>query len=215
MVFPWRIHMIVIGIAGGIASGKSLVADQFRKLGAVVLSADQAGHRVLRERKIKDQIRSAFGFAEEKIFDEGGEIIRSSLASIVFHPEHVADLRKLEGITHPRIRELLEEQLETIRSTNCLAAVLDAPVMFKSGWDNFCDVVVFVDTPFEVRLHRAEQRDWPDGELQRREAMQISLDEKRLKSDFVISNSSSTQHTFEQVKRIWDKLILLPPTSNS
>lgn len=207
--------MIVIGIAGGIASGKSLVAIQFQQLGAMVLNADQAGHAVLREKKIKDQIRSAFGFAEEKIFDEDGEVIRSLLASIVFHPNNTAGLQTLERITHPRIREILQEQIESIRSSDCPAVVLDAPVMFKSGWNNFCDVIVFVDAPLEIRLRRAEQRGWPEGELERREAMQIPLEEKHQKSNFVISNSSSTQDTFEQVKQIWDKLALLPPASTT
>ena len=196
--------MIVIGIAGGIASGKSLVANQFAELGAVRLDADRAGHQVLRDEDVKHQIRGHFS---EAVIGIDGEVDRAALAKIVFDPENgVAELKKLEEITHPRIRKILEEQIEAVRSSRCPAVVLDAPVMFKSGWKHFCDVIVFVAVPFGVRQRRAEMRGWPPGELQRREAAQISLDEKRRQSDYLIDNSQTIEQTFKQVQRIWNQL---------
>jgi len=196
--------MIVIGIAGGIASGKSLVAKQFAELGAIVLDADRAGHQVLREEKVKNQVRDRFG---QSVFNNHGEVDRSALAKIVFDPESgPAWLKKLEEITHPRIRRLLEQQIEAVRCSEKLAVVLDAAVMFESGWKDFCDVIVFVDVPRDVRERRAEMRGWPSGELQRREAAQIPPEEKRRQSNYCIDNSQSTEQTFKQVQRIWNEL---------
>ena len=196
--------MIVIGIAGGIASGKSLVANQFAELGAIVLDADRAGHQVLREENVKNQVREHFG---ELVFGDDGEVNRAALAKIVFDPQSgAARLKKLEEITHPRIRNLLEEQIEAVRSSQHAAVILDAPVMFKSGWQDFCDIIVFVHVPSKVRERRAELRGWPKGEIQRREAAQISLEEKRRQSDYLIDNSQAPQQTFKQVQRIWNQL---------
>lgn len=196
--------MIVIGIAGGIASGKSLVAKQFAELGAIVLDADRAGHQILQEENIKDQVRDRFG---KSVFNSNGEVDRSALAKIVFDPESgPACLKKLEEITHPEIRRLLEQQIEAVRCSEKLAVVLDAPVMFESGWKDFCDVIVFVDVPLDVRERRAEMRGWPPGELQRREAAQISPEEKRRQSNYCIDNSRSIEQTFKQVQRIWNEL---------
>ena len=130
--------MITIGVAGGIASGKSLVSKQFQSLGAHVLDADRVGHFVLTESEIKNRIRDRWG---PDVFDKEENVQRKSLAAIVFANNDQArnELEELEKITHPRIRELLQTEIERVNEKGTHPAViLDAPVMFKSGWDRFC-----------------------------------------------------------------------------
>ena len=149
-----------IGVAGGVASGKSLVAKQFQELGAVVLDADRVGHEVLRDPQVKTLIRDRWG---SEVFDTDGEVNRKSLAAIVFAntDRGRAELAELEKITHPGIRKSLQLKIERlIQQKKCSAVILDAPVMFKSGWNHFCDVIVFVENPLAVRLKRVSARGW-------------------------------------------------------
>lgn len=195
-----------IGITGGIACGKSLVASQFCELGAVVLDADRMGHQVLRRDAVKQQIKDIWGMA---VFDSAMEVDRSALAQIVFENSSSgrAQLAKLEGITHPLIRDSLESQIKDFGRKNIPAVILDAPVMFKSGWDKFCDVIIYVDTTFSTRLTRAKARGWTEEELQRREASQLSLVRKKELSGFVIDNSGTIENTWSQVSSIWDLIV--------
>jgi dephospho-CoA kinase len=147
--------MLVIGIAGGIASGKSSAAKCFERLGATVLNADLMGHQVLYEPEVKRQILENWG---EKVFNEG-EVDRSALARVVFDPASTAsELAKLEQITHPIICQRMGSLLAQLELANVPAAVLDAPLMFKAGWDTFCDKIVFVHADLETRRQRVAKR---------------------------------------------------------
>ena len=202
--------MFLIGIAGGIASGKSLIARCFQHFGAVILDADGIGHEVLRIPEVVDKAEAAWG---KSIIDENREIIRSSLGKIVFDPVNgPVELGKLEAITHPIITERIRDCLRTIESTDPDAVVVvDAPVMFKAGWDQWCDRIVFVDAPIELRRKRAASRGWDSDELDRREQRQIPLDEKRRKSTDLIDNSGSREATYLQSQQLWKKWKLTLP----
>lgn len=194
--------MLVIGLVGGIASGKSLVANCFEQLGAVVLNADRIGHEVLDEPEVIEKVVTFWG---NRVL-ENGRVNRGTLARIVFAPTESAtvDLEKLERITHPRIERRVRERLEELRQSPQLqAVVLDAPVMFKSNWDRWCDRIVFVDTDFDTRQFRARQRGWADDEISKRESRQMPLEEKRRRSTDIIDNSSSKQSTYEQAIQLW------------
>ena len=198
--------MQVIGILGGVASGKSLVARQLEKLGAVVLDADALGHEVLRRPEVTVAIRDRWG---ERVIAEGGQIDRSAVARIVFadSAEGRRELEFLEELTHPKIGELLRRRLDELAMAGqAPAAVLDAPVMLKAGWDGHCDRIVFVDAPREVRLARARGRGWNEEVFSAREAAQESLDAKRERADVVIDNSSSTELTQAQIEHLWQSL---------
>ena len=199
--------MLVIGIAGGVASGKSLVANHFEQLGAVVLDADGVGHAVLEEPEVRQAIRRRWGPA---VFDPQGHVQRSSLAKIVFAPPPTGptELTHLEEITHPRIRKQLEQQVADLRGQGATAAVLDAAVMFKAGWEDFCDTIVFVDAPRELRLRRARERGWDESEFDRREASQRPIEEKRRRADVVIDNSGTPPQTKQQVETIWNQHVV-------
>lgn len=194
--------MVVIGILGGVASGKSAVAKMFESLGAVRLDADHAGHQVLREPDVREQLIARWG---DTILDAAGQIDRSKVASIVFdtRPQGADELRFLETLTHPRIGKMLQHQVEAAAAAGAPAAVLDAAVLLEAGWDRFCDHLVFVEVPREERIRRARQRGWSADDWEARELAQWPLDEKRQRCDTIIDNSGSLEETLDQVKAVW------------
>jgi dephospho-CoA kinase len=195
--------MLVIGIVGGVASGKSAVADHFRSLGAEVIDADRVGHEVLGESAVIEAARGRWG---ETILGDDGQIDRTALAQIVFAPapEGPKQLAYLEQLTHPRIAERVRHEIATARATGRVpAVVLDAAVLLKAGWHRFCDKILFVDTPPEIRRQRARQRGWTDEAWKTREARQPPLSAQRAIADFVIDNRGCRGQIQAQVQRIW------------
>jgi dephospho-CoA kinase len=191
----------VVGIVGGIASGKSLVSELLARRGAVVLDADRTGHEVLREADVKEAIRRRWG---EDVLDGDGEVDRKKVAQLVFAPppRGPEELTYLENLTHPRIERRLRERIADLgRQSGLRMAVLDAPVMFKAGWSEICDVILFVDAPRHVRLDRVRRRGWSEAEFAAREAAQEPLDVKQTRADFVIDNSSDLAFLDAQVER--------------
>ena len=188
---------VVAGILGGIGSGKSAVARGLSDhLSVLIIDADRIGHDVLTFPQIKDQIRQSFG---DDVFD-GNDVDRKQLAALVFgsDPQHSRSLKILESIVHPEIRRQVELQIQQADG-NRDVVVLDAAVMLEAGWNDLCDFIVFVDTPFEVLLDRVQRnRGWSEDELRRREASQVPLERKRLASQFVIDNSASLENAVQQ-----------------
>lgn len=196
----------VVGLIGGVASGKSLVARQFAELGAAVLDGDRAGHEVLRLPEVVQAIRERWG---DKVLDREGRVVRAAVAEIVFQDNAAArrELDYLQQLTHPRIGEMLVRQLQQAQADPRVPViVLDAPVMLEAGWSDVCDQLVFVDAPREVRLARARQRGWNEEEFTRREGAQASLDAKRARADVVIDNSGTPESTRAQVEQFWRTL---------
>ena len=192
--------MIVIGIAGGIASGKSSVADCFERLGAKVLNADRMGHQILDEPEVKQKIVECWG---GDVLTEG-KVDRAALGRVVFAAADAEQqLAILEQMTHPVIGQRILECLTELESSKTPAVVLDAPVMFKSGWDRFCNKIIYVHADLASRQKRAADRGWPAGELERRESMQVDLETKRLRSTDQVDNSSSMENLFSQVEKLW------------
>lgn len=197
----------VVGIVGGIASGKSQVADCFRRRGAAVLDADGAGHRVLAQPEVVDDLVKRWG---QGILDASGQVSRKQVAAIVFAPGNEAERTFLNQVTHPRIGQLLAEQITEIQTANqAKVAILDAALLLEAGWDEICDLIIFVDTPDATRLARAQARGWDQAELARREATQLSLDEKRRLADVVLDNCGSLAELQSQV----DQIIAQPSNS--
>jgi dephospho-CoA kinase len=197
----------IIGIAGGIASGKSFVTEYLQRLGATVISADQAAHEVLKLEEVKRQARARWGDA---IFSADGQIDRQALGQIVFAPppDGPRERTYLEGLTHPRIGEIIGKQLaDLIEQGTAGAIVLDVPLLFESGRNEICDSVLFVDAPCEVRESRALARGWTREEFSHREAAQQAAETKREQADAVIDNSGTPESTQAQVQRYWRSLL--------
>jgi dephospho-CoA kinase len=197
--------MKILGLLGGVASGKSLVSRQLAELGAVVLDADRAGHEALRLPCVEAAARQRWGDA---VFGPDGHVDRSQLARIVFAPppQGPKERKFLEDLTHPEIGRRLAAQAEAVKAVAPLA-VLDAALILEAGWDKLCDYFAFVDVPREVRLVRALQRGWTEGDFAAREAAQESLDSKRARADVILDNSGSAEHTQVQVQRLWQFLV--------
>ena len=197
--------MKILGLLGGVASGKSLVSRQLAELGAVVLDADRAGHEALRLPCVEAAARQRWGDA---VFGPEGHIDRARLAKIVFAPppDGPKERNYLEALTHPKIGRRLAAQAEAQKVVSPLA-VLDAALILEAGWDKLCDCYAFVDAPQAVRLARAVQRGWTERDFAAREAAQKSLDSKRARADVIIDNSGSIEHTQGQVQRLRQFLV--------
>lgn len=199
--------MHIIGIVGGVAGGKSLVARQLRELGAVVLEADTIGHEVLRQEDIEAAARRRWG---DGIFGPDGRIDRRQLAKIVFAspPHGPREKEYLEGLTHPEIGRLIQRRIRELAAGGAKLVVLDAPLLMEADLDNFCNTIIFVDSPREIRMVRARSRGWNEEDYAAREGAQDSLDSKRAKADVTIDNSGSPESTKAQVERWVHSLIV-------
>ncbi len=194
--------MIVIGVVGGIASGKSFVTEQLQSHGAVILDADRIGHEVLLRESVKQALREEWGDA---VFDSAGEVDRKQLAEIVFDPAEPERLEQLERITHPLIAAQLQQEIDRLANSEGVnVLVLDAPVMVKAGWHVLCDLIVFVEASLEQRLARVVERGWSAEMLHNREAMQAGIDKKRQISKHVIDNNGTLEDAINQVRELWD-----------
>jgi dephospho-CoA kinase len=198
--------MKIIGLLGGVASGKSMVAGQLASLGATVLNADEIGHEVLRQPKIEAAVRQRWGDA---VFGADGRIDRKKLAWIVFAPPPDGPPARvyLEQLTHAEILPIIKEQLDALAGSAVKAAVIDAPLLAEAGLDKLCDKLIYVDAPPEMRLQRALARGWRKEDFAAREDAQKSLNFKRKRADLIINNSGSPEQTQTQVERLWQALI--------
>ncbi|MEK6250017.1 MAG: dephospho-CoA kinase, partial [Planctomycetales bacterium] len=197
--------MQVLGIVGGVASGKTLASGIFSDLGAVVLNADEIGHQVLRDPEILEAAQLRWG---DGILDTNGQIDRRRVAAIVFAdtPAAAGELQFLENLTHPQIARHLRKRLDHLAAGGTKQVVLDAALLLKTAWRELCDVIVFLETPYEIRQKRASARGWHSNELGRREARQLPLDFKRSEADLILDNSGTPEQLRQEIQRHWDSL---------
>jgi dephospho-CoA kinase len=196
MAFDSLQHRIpVVGIVGGIGSGKSAVTKWVAaKANVMVIDADKLGHEALTLDSVKSALRQRFG---DVVFDQSGDISRGALARVVFGntPEHLVARQDLEGISHPAIEARVVQLINQAELEGREAVLLDAAVLFEAGWQRQCDAVVFVDASDNVRQRRVAARSgWSQEELRRRESSQLPLVEKKRLSNVVISNESDDSH---------------------
>jgi len=193
----------VIGILGAIASGKSAVAAQFAKLGCAVIDADRMAKEMLDEPAIS---RSIIELAGEGVVSENRHIDKTKLASIVFN--NPAMLEQLTNILHPPVLRQTSALISAYQSQdNVKAIVLDIPLLAEVGWDQNCDVLVFVNVDPAVRNERAACRGLGGEQIEAREKFQISLDKKRSLADYIVDNNSDLSELGEQVSRIFSSII--------
>ncbi len=194
----------VIGLVGGVGSGKSTVARMFAELGAAVIDSDRLGHEQLQRPEVLSQLRSWWG---PQVVTAAGVADRSAISRIVFHD--AAELARLEALLHPLIDQRRKELVAGLeRDPSIRAVILDAPKLLEAGLSGVCDRVVFVDSPRDERLRRvAETRGWLEDELNRRENLQFSLDKKRSMSDDVIVNHSDIEALRREVEQVFSAIL--------
>jgi dephospho-CoA kinase len=197
--------MTIIGLVGGIASGKSAVSAALARRGAVVFDADKIGHRVLQEPATRDELVARWG---RGILDATGRVSRAGVAERVFGnaPEAAAEREFLEQTLHPRIRASILAEINQLPAGAAPAVVIDAPLLIEAGWSQVCQALVFVDAPREIRLQHAMARGWTEEEFSRREAAQMPIEEKRRRASHVIDNSGSLADLEADVDRFWASL---------
>lgn len=188
----------VIGIAGTIGAGKSLVASMFAELGCVVSDSDAEAKACLDQPDVQRTLAEWWG-PSVLTPDTGPDgrplarIDRRAVAARVFADE--AERRRLEALIHPRLRVTREALIANAERRGAPAVILDAPLLFEAGLDAECDAVVFVDAPLTERRRRVrERRGWDAAELDRRELAQWPPERKRTLSDHVVVNESDPSH---------------------
>ncbi|WP_218931969.1 dephospho-CoA kinase [Adhaeretor mobilis] len=198
--------MKIIGLVGGVASGKSAVAATFAELGAAVLDADRLAHATLAVPEVRDILVSRWGNA---VLDSHGEVSRPAVANRVFGDTAAAAVERdfLEKALHPRIRQRVEADLDRLAKSDTKAAVIDAPLLLEAGWGELCDEVIFVDTPRKTRESRAKRRNWTLQEFTRREGAQMPITEKRAAASHVVSNDGTLKELNAEVSRLWHELL--------
>jgi len=192
--------MLVVGLTGGIGSGKSAVAEMFRKEGAEVIDFDYLARLVVEPGKPAwRDIVEHFGM---RILFPDKTLNRSVLAEIVFSDEE--SRKALEGFTHPRIFEARDALLKRIKEKDPLSVVIiDFPLLFELGLRNRLDEVILVYVPREIQIERAANRDNLSREaVEKRLKAQMPIEEKRSLSDYVIDNQGDFAETRAQVHRI-------------
>lgn len=189
----------VIGLAGGIGCGKSLVASQLASLGCGVINADDLAHEVLQRHDVRDQLVAWWG---PDVLGEDGQVARRRIAKHVFGAP--GELKKLESLVHPFVHELRQAAREKYQQqADIVAIVEDCPLLFEVKLEAQCDVVIFVTARRDVQLARVKaNRGWAEADLLAREKNQLPLDMKQNLSDHVIDNSGDTTATFEQVRHV-------------
>ena len=197
-------HKCVIGILGGIGSGKSTVAEAFGQLGCRVIDADAIAHQMLERPDVIRQITAMLG---GDIRDDAGGIDRAKVAEIVFNaPDTLAHLNQ---ILHPLVLDVVQRRIERYQADpHCKAIVLDIPLLVEVGWASRCDMLVFVDCDEEKRLERAsKQRFLSEEQAKIRENFQNSLDSKRRLADNIIENNSDFSSLVRQVADIFSEVL--------
>jgi dephospho-CoA kinase len=194
----------IIGILGGVGSGKSSVAAELAKLGCGLIDADKIAHELLDRQNVKEKVINSFGQA---VLDHTGKINRRKLADIVF-----ADgdkLSTLNRIVHPLVLAQAERLIEQYNhQQHVRAIVLDMPLLVEIGWDKRCDRLIFVDCKPQIRLKRAKKMGaLGKNQLKIRENFQISLDKKAAIADNTVDNNSGFSALAKQVADIFSYIV--------
>lgn len=204
--------MKIIGLTGGIASGKNFVAEIFQKAGAVVFDADAEVHRLLdTDESVIAEVRNFF---PEAIIDE--KVQRKLLGKIVFADDK--KLKDLESILHPRLRHIYEKFLHDAQKSNAKFVVLNIPLLLESEAYE-CDYVIAIIPSDKVRLERFIKREkekhpnMTDAELiskfENVKAKQLQDEERKKYADFIVKNDGSAVQTEAEVVQIISSLNLV------
>ena len=196
--------MKIIGLTGGIGSGKTSVAAKLRALGARVFDADEAAkNAVLPGTEGFFKVVESFG---PQIVDADGKLNRMALAEIVFNDKE--SLKRLEEIIHSYVWQETDKFLNACREAGECAVILDIPLLIECGWHQKVDEVWLVVLPVEKQIMRTMKRSGMTAEaVQARIATQMPLDEKKKYATLVIDNSGAWEETEKQVITAWEKAV--------
>lgn len=196
------VQRLVLGLTGGFGTGKSSVAQFFRKFGAEVLDADKIAHDALkRGSPVFDQVAELFSDALEK---NGRKLNRKMIAGHVFSDRKKRE--QLEALVHPYVYERFRAKIE---ASDKGIIVAEVPLLFEAGFENLCDKVLFVQCRFQEKEKRLKRKGFTTEEIRAREKAQLPEAQKARKADFVLDNSGSIYQTRREAERLWQKLTSL------
>jgi len=192
----------VIGLTGGMASGKSTVSRFLATLGAVIIDADKVGHEVYQPGTgIWQELIDAFG---QEIVAPDGSIDRSRLGKMVF--DNPAALQRLNGIVLPEMYEITRKRIEEYRKKGVEVVVLDAPLLLEANWTPLVEEVwVVVSNEADVIRRAIARTGLPEEQIRARIRAQMSNEERVKRADAVIQNDGSIDELQARVKELWDK----------
>ena len=196
--------MLVIGLTGGIGTGKSEVARLLESLGAAPINADQIGHEAYTPHsETWNLVVDAFG---EGILQETGEIDRRALGGIVFSdPEEMA---KLNSIMHPQMASMVTDRIDSLRGDGAEVVVVEAAVLFEAGWETLVDEVWSTDSPVEIVVQRLQAaRGISPEEARKRIDSQMDREERLGRSDVVVDNSGDVARLERTVRELWQSRV--------
>mgnify|MGYP001670254109 FL=1 len=193
--------ILIIGITGSIACGKSLVSNYLQEKGYTIIDADKIGHMALENDEVKKQLVNKFG----KSILKDNEVNRVNLGKLVF--ENNENLKELNNIIHPQIRKNISEQIQVHKNEKLV--FVDVPLLFEAKFDDLVEKIIVVSLDEKIQLERLMNR----NSLSKEEALQriksqIPVREKEKLGDYVVDNSFTQENTYNQVDRILEKLKL-------
>ena len=194
--------MRIIGLAGGIGSGKSTVADFLREVGAVTVGLDKVGHEVLKQDSVRDQLVNEFG---REILGAGGDIDRQLLGNIVFNNPEA--LMKLNAIVHPAIDTIVSEKTAKCRQQGVQVLVLEAAAMLEAHRDWQVDEIWVTIAPEDTVINRIRNRSgFSEEAIKARIRSQISNEERIKLADVVIDTDCRLEELKDRTLEEWQKL---------
>ncbi len=193
--------MLVIGLTGGIGSGKTTVSGFLEELGAEVIDADKVGHvTYLPDMPAWQDLIDAWG---EDLLQPNREVDRKKLGAIVFSDP--ANLEKLNSIVHPRMRDIMNDRIEGFRGEGKQVVVVDAAILIEAKWTSLVDEVWVTAAPEDVVVQRVMARNgWDEEQVRSRMASQMPAEERQSYAQVVIDTDASLDEVRERVRAAFE-----------
>lgn len=202
---------VLIGITGGMGSGKSTASRILQQKGYSVISADDVARYVMEhDEYVKWQLLVEFG---EKIYSKSGELNREHIAEIVFNTKNKEKLKKLNSIVHPPTLDVILEKAEQLEEKGEKHIFVEIALLYEAGLDDAFDYVVAVFAPLDIRMQRIRERnpDWTNESIEERIKEQADQGWVKNQSDFVLDNSGDLSHLEKAVDFLLSIVPFLPP----
>ena len=190
--------MKIVGLTGGISSGKSTVSSYLKQLKIPVIDADEVARKVV-EPNIQGarEIRKTFG---SDVFEEDGSLNRQKLGALIF--SNAENRQKLDDLLQPLIKIMILDEIEEYRQKGETMIVLDLPLLFEKHYEKLCEEIIVVYVPRELQLERLMKRNqYTKQEALSRIDSQLSIEEKRKRATVLLDNQGTVQQLYQQVEQ--------------
>lgn len=190
--------MKIVGLTGGISSGKSTVSSYLKQLKIPVIDADEVARKVVEPNSQgAREIRKTFG---SDVFEEDGSLNRQKLGALIF--SNAENRQKLDNLLQPLIKIMILEKIEEYRQKGETMIVLDLPLLFEKQYEELCEEIIVVYVPKELQLERLMKRNqYTKQEALSRVDSQLSIEEKRKRATVLLDNQGTIQQLYQQVEQ--------------